>query len=259
MQAYNSIQELTKKLNELSQRLEISKLSQSELAEFEKLAQQLYERTIILHYKAKEESVYGEKEHSTVTETPLPAEPIEEIIQEEVAEGPVTETVIPEPKAPSTGEIEFDFSSDFEETPLAPTPEPEKEEETTVTELEKIIEPQTTPEPVNEAPVNGNDKNEAFYLHFEKAYHEALKDKLAYAKIQSLKGAFGLNDKLLFIKELFNGDAGEFNEIVDVLDQQDNCQAALQRLSAIAFEKNWDKEDSAVNDFVNMVNRRYVD
>ena len=46
------------------------------------------------------------------------------------------------------------------------------------------------------------------------------------AKIDTLIGAFGLNQKLLFINELFNGSSELFSDAIKILDAQSNFKEA---------------------------------
>ena len=262
MNQFDSIQEITSRLNELASQLTHTKLSKEELSEFENLSRQVFERAVILNYKAKEESVYGKSAQTEVKELVSALAPeVEESNAVELVEE-IEES--PEPIA-NAGEIQFDFSGGFD-APVAP-----KEEEA------EIPTPIPTPAPIVEEKIEkpaaveeksqlqeilsgGNsDKSQSFYAHFSSAYQEAVKDKLSHLKIRSLKGAFGLNDRLLFIRELFNNNSDEFNAIVEELDQLEGSEPALRKLSVLAAHKSWNKEDAAVKEFVNMVNRRYVD
>lgn len=77
MTSFDTLQSISSRLKELSNQLTSSKLSKEELEEFETLSRKLYERAIILNYKAKEASVYG----TSVQETPVAkSEPVIEKI-----------------------------------------------------------------------------------------------------------------------------------------------------------------------------------
>src|SRR5690554_7520890 len=76
MTSFDTLQSISSRLKELSNQLSTSKLSKDELEEFETLSRKLYERAIILNYKAKEARVYGEENqkdpHSSAS-VPTPA------------------------------------------------------------------------------------------------------------------------------------------------------------------------------------------
>lgn len=258
MNSFDNIQALANRLKELSFLLSSSKINETELQEFEDIARTLYERGLILNYKAKEEKVYQKKSASIEIEKEKKIE--EKQTEETVLNDKKEETDMPS----STAAIEFDFTSDFTSTtPAEPLKEPEEVAQKEVSREEEVNQ-------VNSEEVNANieveetatqidgSKFDLFYSHFNKAYKEANNDKLSNAKIKSLIGAFGLNDKLLFTKELFNNDTGEFNQAIELLDSYENPEIALKRLSEIAIKKNWNKDEDAVNDFAHIINRRYV-
>lgn len=238
MSSFDTHQTITKRLKELSEKLASTKLSQHELEEFEALARSIYERAVILNYKAKEAGVYGKSE-PTVEMPKITPSPKKEEKKEELSTKP--------------REVEFDFSGDFGEVEPENTPEPKKPI------VEKEPEPVVVENTVKETRVESPDKVAVFNSHFLTAFKNASMDKLSNAKINSLKGAFGLNDKLLFIRELFDGSADEFNQVIDVLEAQNGAQEALKSLSKIATERNWDKEDNTMDEFAHIVIRRYVD
>src|SRR5690554_8099432 len=76
MNSFDNIQALANRLKELSSLLSSSKINETELQEFEDIARTLYERGLILNYKAKEEKVYQKKSASIEIEK---EEKIEEI------------------------------------------------------------------------------------------------------------------------------------------------------------------------------------
>jgi Ca2+-binding EF-hand superfamily protein len=114
---------------------------------------------------------------------------------------------------------------------------------------ETIIEQQVT--------TISNDQVQSFYQRFTRVYSDSLNDQLSNAKIESLKGAFGLNDRMRIIAELFNGDNEAFAEMISDLDQLNSGEIARKKLSEIAFSRQWDAEDKLVEEFVKTVNRKF--
>lgn len=183
-----------------------------------------------------------------------------------------------------TEEVRFDFSGGFDTPEIEEKPKPEinpqKTEESI--KVESKIEPEIKKEFVQESIAQkeermvdhdprpsldevlenkdtAEDKTASYYERFSKAYKAAAGDRLGTSKINSLKGAIGLNDRMLFINELFNGDVNSFNEVINKLDQLENNEVALRQLSEIAANENWNKEDSSVDAFAHLITRRYVD
>lgn len=82
--------------------------------------------------------------------------------------------------------------------------------------------------------------------------------RLMSPKIQTLVGAFGLNEKLQCIRELYNGSSDAFNQAIEKVDQQVDFLAAKQVLSVHAMENTWDLESNLVNEFLQKVERRFL-
>lgn len=336
MTSFNTLQSISSRLSELSTQLSASKLSKEDLEEFEMLSRKLYERAVILNYKAKEENVYG-KSSDKVPNQILPfenEERVEETVEESIEEvidvvesGLEPEVIVPQEDGVVENDfthekeevepffeglfgglderVQFDFSGGFEtpkveessavepessipvveETEVVDTVEVKPEEPITLEEPiieedlkeepeeeiieetiehidEPIVEEKSTPS-LNEV-LQGADnylseKSDSFYNRFTKSYNAAIDDKLGTSKITTLKGAVGLNDRLLFISELFGGDSSAYNESIEILDELESSELALRKLSEIAAKHNWNKEDASVDEFAHLITRRYVD
>lgn len=155
---------------------------------------------------------------------------IHEIMQENISEFSV-EAILEEQLAESELSTNT-FSEPTFENPVAETP---------------VFTPNT------ETPTNGD-------ISFFNAYNTIASNpqaRMVAPKIDSLTGAFGLGEKLMYIRELFNGSSDTFNQIVDVLEQKNSFDEAKQFLSGIATENNWNLENQATVDFVNKVERRF--
>lgn len=79
--------------------------------------------------------------------------------------------------------------------------------------------------------------------------------KLKNKPIKSINEAIGLNDKFLFIRELFNGKADDFSKTVDIFNKIENFQ---QCIDYVQVNFQWDFEDSNVLKFLEIVNRRFI-
>jgi hypothetical protein len=81
---------------------------------------------------------------------------------------------------------------------------------------------------------------------------------MSASKIDTLKGVFGLNEKMQVINDLFNGNSDFFNKAIEILDTQSTPEMARQKLSEIAVSNEWDLEQEIVEEFVRKVERRYA-
>jgi hypothetical protein len=81
---------------------------------------------------------------------------------------------------------------------------------------------------------------------------------LAQPPLTDLKSAITLNDKLLFIRELFNGYNLAYSEAIDLLNRFTNFEEAERFLKAnYASKNNWESKQPAADKFYALIRRRY--
>ncbi len=77
---------------------------------------------------------------------------------------------------------------------------------------------------------------------------------LGNGPISSLRAAIGLNDRFLFIREIFNNNTDKFNTVIDQLDKMETIQQAVDYLRVnLTLEKN----DTSMR-FVDLLKRRFT-
>ncbi|HAN18560.1 MAG: hypothetical protein A2X13_13985 [Bacteroidetes bacterium GWC2_33_15] len=79
--------------------------------------------------------------------------------------------------------------------------------------------------------------------------------KMKSKPIKDINSAIGLNDKFVFIRELFNGNKEQFSETIQLLNNFDTFE------NAIGFLKDnfkWDFEEATVEKLVELVHRKYT-
>ena len=83
---------------------------------------------------------------------------------------------------------------------------------------------------------------------------KAPESKLTFGKIASLKAAIGLNDRFLFIKEIFNNNTEKYNAVIEHLDKLEQISEAVDYLKAnLSMQKN-----EASMKFVDLLKRRFT-
>ena len=95
---------------------------------------------------------------------------------------------------------------------------------------------------------------------FEQGKGIELSDRLSRTPIQDLQKAFGINDKLLVINELFAGNSDFFNETLDVLNRKYSFEEAKSYIIRNIVDKyQWldDKRLEGARQFIKLVERRY--
>ncbi len=110
---------------------------------------------------------------------------------------------------------------------------------------------------VVEAPVN-NLASSTFVHKFNQVQSELSASQFGLVKLDSLLGSFGLNERLQFINELFDGSSEAFSIAIKNLDQQPSSEHARSKVAECAVENNWDVESETVAEFMQKIIRRYA-
>jgi hypothetical protein len=81
-----------------------------------------------------------------------------------------------------------------------------------------------------------------------------LSTKMQSKPITDLRNSIGLNDKFLFIKELFKGRLEQYNQCLDTLNEAVSFEEALYY---IRENYPWNEEDEVVSKFINLIKRKH--
>jgi hypothetical protein len=195
------------------------------------------------------ENIDGAMTHQTVVApeaAKIPPPPPSPVIQEEPVE------VIPEPVVQERVSRSFiSFEPVLEEKqepepedqypfPESPIPEPEADKPQKIT-FDLFTE--MTGTTLADRLRDGQEKRVA--------------DRLTESKITDLRTIIGINDKFLFINELFDGDMRIYDEVIQKLNSAvTNAQADLLMLD-LKIAYNWDSESPTVKKFVELVRRKF--
>jgi len=90
---------------------------------------------------------------------------------------------------------------------------------------------------------------------FQSNNDKDLGSKLGKKPIMNISSAIGINDRFLFVKELFKNDISLYNSTIQTLNASQNFDTALQHIQS-NFE--WDFENATVQGFLSIVERRYL-
>ncbi len=147
-----------------------------------------------------------------------------------------------------------------QEEEVKPVPEPREEIKT-----EENSAPKTqteTVEPVK--PLVGekfsSEKSSIHERLIQIKEDKSIGARLQYKPVKNIKEAIGINEKFLFINELFNGDLKSYNESVEKLNDFPSIHEAFEFLNKLTYEYQWDGQRSAdtIEKFANLVQRRYM-
>lgn len=176
-------------------------------------------------------------------ETQKPEAPAE---QPETAEVPPVEIQADLPQPPPKQDITKQEDEPSKNLSIKDDPEVTIEPSGSVKFPAKKEEEKPVPEPQPKKPAPAIDKlSQAGETLAEKLIKEdkpRLADKIQQKKISSLKKAIGINEKFLFINELFKGRMGEYNKAIDTLDEQTSLGACNTVINDLAASYDWDKK-----------------
>lgn len=153
----------------------------------------------------------------------------------------------------------------FEETESEPIEEFEEEFEEELEEPEKQEEPEEFDEPMPF--VNDFEKDDAEYeldtpeTLVEHLQHDdnTLAAKLQQKPINELRTAIGINDKFLFVNELFGGSMEKYNRSIENLDDMKTLNGTLIYLNELKVELQWNSSNEAYQKLLNLIHRKFGD
>jgi hypothetical protein len=248
------------------------------------VARELYENAVLLsHYKSIEKNIIADY---TATKTPaievavetpkIPQAIVEQTVdevkviefpKEEIKETIQISTIEIEKKQPVFDEVkeEETFVEDKKvpEIILEEVSKPIVEE--TVTNIEEIAQnleieiTQTIQTFTAQTSVTSSSNKSIFEkIADEKSVDNSLASKLSKTKIKDLVSSIGLNEKFLFINDLFDGNSALYNQEIQVLNTQNNSTDALQYFQQLQQKFNWEKDSKVYEKLKDLVERRYI-
>jgi hypothetical protein len=96
--------------------------------------------------------------------------------------------------------------------------------------------------------------NEKIADNFE---DKSVAHKIQQNKISDLKTAIGINDRFLFINEIFKGNLQEYTEQLNLLNNQNNLEDAISLLNGLRLKYNLTDESKSFNTLKDLISRRY--
>ena len=87
----------------------------------------------------------------------------------------------------------------------------------------------------------------------------SLGNRMQQSQITDLKSAIGINEKFLFINELFKGDLAGYNRAVESLNLCHSRQEALSKLDEMRQQYNWSELSGSYLRLGDFLRRRFAD
>lgn len=252
---FKRMKEIAADLNDRLDQLEVGSMSKENLEMLTEQSRELYERLVVLRFKAYDKEVKGDIKEEAQVEIPS-AQPV---INFSISE-PKTETVLPGQvslidaieeeinKASAIKEEITDIAIDevVEETPLVID-----HVDTAHEENEHIETAQPVAKPQFNSPLSLYDR-----LTKNISVAETIAEKSEHQSISDLKKAISLNQRFQFSKELFKGNNQEYEVAIDRLNATSRDEA-FKMIDSLKGKYAWGEGSPVANDFIDLVNRRH--
>jgi len=296
MSKFDTKEDLLATMQLLMDRLTLGTLTMENMEELVATSREFYERTLILRYKSYEQEVFGaglssdtiSKEYKAPTpKVEVSSSPSVDVDSQQEKAAPFDlsfslfdqleqeEALLQEIEAENealiasnetsheTHSIVESHSSETFVTETSSVIIEESKNESTLTEeiVEEVLQSQIIEEeiitpPVQEVPTTTSTQKDAFDKMIER--DNSLGSQIMGTRLDTLNGAFGLNEKLQLINELFDGSSELFYQSVQIFDALPDFEQAKVVLKNYSTEFTWDFENPLVIEFVQKIARRYV-
>lgn len=173
-------------------------------------------------------------------------EPIE-VIEEQTIEEPISDSAQSESYDDRTT-VEFDQEEDPMLQPLG--------EEASILEAEpEIIEEKIA---VAQQPITITHTDEHPVVRKALTNDGTLQARLLTVRLETLKSAFGLNERIQIVQELFKGSNEAYTTAIEQLDTQSDKSNARSLVNSLAHTYSWNVDSEVALEFVQKVERRYA-
>ena len=221
---------------------------------------QYQEEVIETKFEKIVESLESKREiEESFKETYVEEDIIEEVVEEEtIVESTFKEVepILEDKQKVNETQTEEPLTEEFEDTVIENTIELELDNKPESQIIEDSLE--TNEEKDNASSfdlfsTNSTTISDKFVGKDEKS----LADKLQESPLEDLRTAIGINEKFLFINELFNGDMGRYNKIIDELNSLQSKTGLDTYLMELKIEKQWSNELEAYIKFKEITDRKF--
>lgn len=225
---YPRLQELANNIQLQMERLKAGELSVEELDIVADQSRELYERLVVLRFKAFNETVHGASATIAADSTPISQEEVKTETTNQVS----LIDAIAEVTQSTEEEVEplFTFESKPEEPIISNT-------------LFDLAALPATPS-VNEMLARTMVQQETVAQHH------------THAPISDLKIAITLNQRFQFSRELFKGNNQDYEVAIDLLNTSSR-EDSMQYLKSLETKYEWSNGSTVVRDFCTLVERRH--
>lgn len=179
-----------------------------------------------------------------------------------------TETIAePESAHPPAEEIKPDVESQVDEATKTEFEKPAEPEPKIIPEVAPETNQMESGQPTY-APTESDDPIRSAFDLFTSNAEETIGDKLSSqdessiadkmqkSHVIDLRQAIGINEKFLFINELFNGDMGRYNKVIDELNGLKTQQGINTYLIELKVSNQWSEDSVAFHKLKDLLERK---
>ncbi|HQN17244.1 MAG TPA: hypothetical protein PLC90_12945 [Bacteroidales bacterium] len=137
----------------------------------------------------------------------------------------------------------------------APEPEPKKKlktEKAKTGDLFSLADKETVADKFKETAPSVLEKISA------EKNDKTVAEKIGKSTVTNLKSAIGINDKFLFINQLFKGDLQGYNRAIEKLNACTTIEMATTALEELRSANNWDNADEAYQKLEDLVIKKLL-
>lgn len=234
------VRNLYDELIQIDRNYPYEKPDQSQKIEFERQKEKQTEKA-----KEQKQKSAGKKP----SETEAPAKKAKEV-QEETNKEPEEEKTQEAPQRSEKNEKETSSAEEGNVTRI-------QYEDQSIEESKTVNRPSQGKEDIPEILADRfyNTKTSMHDSLARKQSQNDLSSKMQSKPIQDLNKAIGLNDRFLFIRELFDGNKEAYYEAIQIINEMPSYEEAEQY---IRERFNWDEDKPEVIRFMDLVRRRFV-
>lgn len=92
---------------------------------------------------------------------------------------------------------------------------------------------------------------------FEEKMSKELSDKLGEMPIDDIRKGMGLNERIIFLNELFDGNASEFDNALNNLNNAVGFEQAKQLMMILSHRFDWSSKEKHAKPFIRLVKRKH--
>jgi len=175
-----------------------------------------------------EEKVEFQPPYTTTSETPTPVE----LVTEEKTSIPLMEKLQDEVK----DEVKFEFE---------------------VEPKQKVVYTKAEPVKTTLDLFSASSDNSLAGKLTQTGEDTSVAGKMQHERLQNIRSAIGINEKFLFVNELFKGDLSRYNRVIDELNVMKTRQGTDTYLLELRIEGQWTEDHHAFQKLKEIVDRKF--